>query len=1167
MESASALERRQTRSQRGRGRGRGRSISSRRRGRAPSPQRARRRRSPSPEDYQLPEHLRGTIYGPEYWNDVNGNFVGFIFNFYPNNPAFRIVNGRQQFIQTDRPQSGTNAYGVRRPRHVSFSRVDLSLLMNWLFHVRFFEETERYSYYKTIVKIKILDTRFGYDHHRWITMPAVNVGAERLTDRQRGNPGTPNYIYTTMDFLRNFRDDLENKEHLLIGNDQYDTDNSPVGCYERMSVVMTYMGGGCGRSDKKDLVSSMVVRNYKAKNNDCLITTLCRVFNLSNKSYTKSKQFFEYLKAHGINHEFGSECPIWYVQYASEFFGRTITVYDQIGTLIFQSNFNSNFPVVELLLKDYHYSYIEKRFDGMFTCRKCRRVVVTPHVCQAKKCDNCFVWYITTHTNCNDSKVKYKRDKVTKMVSKIRVVGKDIFEANYSCLMNYVIVDLETFVDSTGEHRCYAAGWLNGTSKVFHYTWGQNCIKELIDDLVEISGYRKRRGLGKLIVVTFNGGNFDNFFLMPEMIRREWRMTWKLKTSTLVVLECDYFKCLDLLRFLPPCKLSQACKDAGCPPEWMKSHFPHKFIKKWEDLSYVGRAPGRNCYFDDPPEDWKFPAHWNLKEECLKYLALDCRATDWVFEKVSSIFFKEFNINITRFVTVTQAAYEVWTNTVAEQMKDYNGDTGFIPEWLEGIERCPFQIMVPDKEQFVFIKQAMVGGMAFPVKKFFCSKQYDKVQRGECGYMDVHDYILPLDVNGLYPYAMGSFDYPCGTPRWIDEGSRELDSLQTDLDNNRLGELLHGYYKVAITPNTSLVIPVFPSKKFEVDERNGDVFATSGLNWNLLPSTVVVSLVDLWRMRKAGYKLKLLRALVYPHSWKVFRTFIDKCKELKMRYDTADLIIFRSLFKLFMNALYGKTLEKPFTDVSILIRKREELDTFLAKHWWNDIFLLQDPKRTVLVQGTKKDLEEVLVKPYELGPYVTAWSRWTMDFYREINDPDMFTDPMASLNNTWYYTDTDCLHVRMQSEQDRERWKPHVKNEVGKMWYDLKNEEKVIRSIYIGPKCYALHYIDKNNKLGYKLRARSLKAKFLTWEDYEGTLFQSRTGDNAVRQDMEIIKRAGGKDINVEGFTYQPFSVLKLNIKRKLSSSEWIGRDFMTNLSSLPIGFSDPRFPSIRLFH
>jgi hypothetical protein len=88
--------------------------------------------------------------------------------------------------------------------------------------------------------------------------------------------------------------------------------------------------------------------------------------------------------------------------------------------------------------------------------------------------------------------------------------------------------------------------------------------------------------------------------------------------------------------------------------------------------------------------------------------------------------------------------------------------------------------------------------------------------------------------------------------------------------------------------------------------------------------------------------------------------------------------------------------------------------------------------------------EEIQVEEITTNFGLLFLSRWIMDFYEEIQNEYILTDPAKSLERTWYYRDTDSMHIRIQCAEDLERWQPYlVKGKLGMMWHDLKDGEKV----------------------------------------------------------------------------------------------------------------------------
>jgi hypothetical protein len=140
---------------------------------------------------------------------------------------------------------------------------------------------------------------------------------------------------------------------------------------------------------------------------------------------------------------------------------------------------------------------------------------------------------------------------------------------------------------------------------------------------------------------------------------------------------------------------------------------------------------------------------------------------------------------------------------------------------------------------------------------------------------------------------------------------------------------------------------------------------------------VVATNIDIWRMIKRGYKVTLVKALIYPNTFKVFERYINKINEMKEECESARVVnmVLRNLLKLLMNGLYGKTLEKPVNLTHKLINFRSQFDEFCATHYWNDVHIFDNDKKTALMEGIPKEKNKSLKKPYQLGPCVLGWSR------------------------------------------------------------------------------------------------------------------------------------------------------------------------------------------------
>ena len=130
----------------------------------------------------------------------------------------------------------------------------------------------------------------------------------------------------------------------------------------------------------------------------------------------------------------------------------------------------------------------------------------------------------------------------------------------------------------------------------------------------------------------------------------------------------------------------------------------------------------------------------NRKEEVKHYLKKDVIGLMEATSKMCDFYQDKYNFYMTRYITTSQASYEVWRRDIEE-------DTVYIPTF----------------EEDSFFRQSCYGGRTYPNKKFFQSSQYDEIIQGMIKYDNITDFINDLDIVSLYPTAMLE-KYPIGEP-------------------------------------------------------------------------------------------------------------------------------------------------------------------------------------------------------------------------------------------------------------------------------------------------------------------------------------------------------------------------------------------------------------------
>lgn len=742
--------------------------------------------------------------------------------------------------------------------------------------------------------------------------------------------------------------------------------------------------------------------------------------------------------------------------------------------------------------------------------------------------------------------------------AKTRVVAKNIFRESNECQLHAVIFDFETFPDeATNTHQVYAAGWYDCDSGLYFSSWGREAISNFVTWVLDAGRERK------LKLVGYNNAGFDNNFIISELLRRGIIPSqFKMKGRDLIILAHEQlFYTFDVYRFLPGSSLAAACRDFGVPAELQKSHFPHRFIKSWDTLEYDGPAPGPESYIHPPPSDWEYPTeNWNCREQCLKYLKLDVLATLHVFKTLGELFYGHFKVNYTEYITLSHLSFELWTNSVSTPYFNDRTPEAELERWQRlnpfgGASHEDYWIELPKDIEYRFIKRSVIGGMVYPTKQVFESEQYPDVVAGKVTYDAVSHYICPLDVVSLYPHAMRAYPYPSGTPSWALQNTGELARLQTLVDGQKTDLLPLAVMECLYEPNKQLILPAIARRSFR-NRLNGDVESDDAgqLSWDLAGGHGVFTSVDILRMRAHGYSVTLVKALVWPRKSYLFREYIEFAKRLKEAGENGNEAL-RNLGKILLNALYGKMLQMPVLEDLLIATSGEQLDLWLESYDYTDIIDLptwENEEPRFMYKGEARQVGPYITKPCQLGAFVLSYSRLIMDEYRSAVDPYQLK-PGAwrmSLLLSQYYGDTDSMHVEMFSRESQfgklraERLDHLIQKGVfGKLWYDLKGEEKVIRAIYLAPKSYILECITKDNKIVYKKKAKGVRSDTLKWEDYQEAL---ETGSGrAVPHDS--LKRTGASE--------NPFKVLRERLTRRLLKEKWEGRRFFTNRSSVPLGF------------
>nr|YP_010555481.1 DNA polymerase [Ramaria rubella]UYR22230.1 DNA polymerase [Ramaria rubella] len=445
-------------------------------------------------------------------------------------------------------------------------------------------------------------------------------------------------------------------------------------------------------------------------------------------------------------------------------------------------------------------------------------------------------------------------------------------------------LDLETYgseQDGLGKFTVYAGGCaLSDGYKALYYNdkdkglnSGEDIIHKMFEELFNYIAEDKKARNGHTLYA-HNLGRFDSVFLLKSLASAGYDLKAKWRENDILSIRISdkgrklNIKLMDSIKIVPT-SLDKLLKSFDC--KIIKGMFPHKFVNQ-NNLNYIGlpapqlrssaapqwgTKPQIKYYLDDHKinEDTNaeyalIPDDINLKEKCLEYLDKDVLGLLEAMNKVNDHYYKEYNLNITKFSTLPSfslAMFGYWFyNPVLNSKK-------FIK-----IIKGPLES---------FIRQAYFGGNS----DIFVTGNDRFVSEG-----------LHYDMNSQYPNAMKK-RMATGQPVF---------SNNTDLNYYTLG-----FVFAKITAPTEDILPnLFIQKRNE----DGSVSCPRESFYEY------ISTEDLRQGLEYGYKAEILCGVNFPDACEegdLFGNFVDTLYDIK---SSAIDNVQKSIAKLTLNSTYGK---------------------------------------------------------------------------------------------------------------------------------------------------------------------------------------------------------------------------------------------------------------------
>lgn len=333
----------------------------------------------------------------------------------------------------------------------------------------------------------------------------------------------------------------------------------------------------------------------------------------------------------------------------------------------------------------------------------------------------------------------------------------------------------------------------------------------------------------------------------------------------------------------------------------------------------------------------------------------------------------------------------------------------------------------------------------------------------------VEDKINDFDAVSLYPSSMLRLTYPIGTPKILEDLSMEFlrntDAYFVEIRINKVG----------IKRAFPLLSHYDDNKRNYTNDLEGEVIIVNN-----------ITLEDLIKFQEVEFTI--LRGYYYNEGFndkiqEIIQNVFNERKRLKKEKNPAEIV-----YKLLMNAAYGKTIQKPINEDLVFVYGDDRLNSYVSKNY-NKI---KSYRKIPDTKGNKISITKSSYGHYNLchiGSLILSMSKRIMNevmCLAEDNKIDI------------YYQDTDSIHLKdVDIPKLQEKFKDTYNRElIGKNLGQFHSDFSLdsvpdgvevysTKLIALGKKCYidVLEAKDKNKIYnGYHIRLKGVSSQSIKHE-------------------------------------------------------------------------------------
>lgn len=445
-------------------------------------------------------------------------------------------------------------------------------------------------------------------------------------------------------------------------------------------------------------------------------------------------------------------------------------------------------------------------------------------------------------------------------------------------------------------------------------------------------------------------------------------------------------------------------------------------------------------------------SHISLRLYAMYYCMVDVKVLREGFRIFREGIKSEFDLDVIEFLTISSLANKLLVDKI--------------------IDFPVFKYKGPLR---AYLQQAVYGGRVMTA--------YNKKHK-------VKGTIMDFDAVSLYPSAINRLSekpFPIGYPKFIEDFEE-----WTELSEEQKPK--HFIVDVIVEEATkSLPFPLVVKGGGGMDGRNY-VNSPEAVGTRLTVDDIMYN--DLINFQ--GCKLKVLGGIYWPEESQevsnALGTLIRDCFEKRKYYKSQGNPV-QTIYKLILNSIYGKTIQKPITH-DIRFVHEYNMDKFLDKNLYKIASITQvaNSKRSLI--KLRKNIDE-FKNTALLGIKILSMSKRIMNEVLCLNP-----------NSKIYYTDTDSLFIEeddlniLVKDFEAKYNRKLVGSNLGQFHSDFPEGYKAVQSIFLGKKAYVHKLKNEKGDIKYVSRLKGIPESAIEYE--------SGLRSNGLMEDGSGLKAFGG---------------------------------------------------------